>query len=175
MDWSHPADSGSCRVSTASRREQVRSAPLEPLPTQVLTRSLPSLRDSTTCPQPAPRDTAFVRTVHEAGETRGSCGCRRLRTNLLLPAPVNASCPLDFDGEPAYAGYTSWRGVTTAGLGPHLARMNESWGAACASARWPSCNLRGRQGAGVLCSARMPAAERQPQGRRSATDTKFCV
>ncbi|MGE3345146.1 MAG: FAD-dependent monooxygenase [Vicinamibacterales bacterium] len=32
------------------------------------------------------------------------------------------------DGEPTYAGYTSWRGVTSAGRGPRLGRMSESWG-----------------------------------------------
>jgi 2-polyprenyl-6-methoxyphenol hydroxylase-like FAD-dependent oxidoreductase len=32
------------------------------------------------------------------------------------------------DGEPRYAGYTSWRGVTQAGAVPPLPRMSESWG-----------------------------------------------
>jgi 2-polyprenyl-6-methoxyphenol hydroxylase-like FAD-dependent oxidoreductase len=32
------------------------------------------------------------------------------------------------DGEPVYAGYTSWRGVTPAGAVPKPARMSESWG-----------------------------------------------
>ena len=32
------------------------------------------------------------------------------------------------DGEPVYSGYTSWRGVTTAGRGPQITRMSESWG-----------------------------------------------
>jgi 2-polyprenyl-6-methoxyphenol hydroxylase-like FAD-dependent oxidoreductase len=32
------------------------------------------------------------------------------------------------DGEPVYAGYTSWRGVTPAGAVPRPARMSESWG-----------------------------------------------
>ena len=32
------------------------------------------------------------------------------------------------DGEPLYSGYTSWRGVTSAGAGPRLERMSESWG-----------------------------------------------
>jgi len=32
------------------------------------------------------------------------------------------------DGDPDYAGYTSWRGVTPAGAVPTPARMSESWG-----------------------------------------------
>jgi 2-polyprenyl-6-methoxyphenol hydroxylase-like FAD-dependent oxidoreductase len=32
------------------------------------------------------------------------------------------------DGDPVYAGYTSWRGVTPAGAVPTPARMSESWG-----------------------------------------------
>lgn len=32
------------------------------------------------------------------------------------------------DVDPVYSGYTSWRGVTTAGAGPQLTRMSESWG-----------------------------------------------
>ena len=48
----------------------------------------------------------------------GADGLRSLARHMVVGAD-----------DPIYSGYTSWRGVTTPGAGPHLTRMSESWGA----------------------------------------------
>jgi 2-polyprenyl-6-methoxyphenol hydroxylase-like FAD-dependent oxidoreductase len=55
----------------------------------------------------------------------------RMDTSLLVGADGLRStvrAQLVGDGEPVYAGYTSWRGVTPAGAVPTPSRMTESWG-----------------------------------------------
>lgn len=55
----------------------------------------------------------------------------RMETSLLVGADGLRStvrAQLVGDGEPAYAGYTSWRGVTPTGAVPRPIRMSESWG-----------------------------------------------
>jgi len=54
-----------------------------------------------------------------------------MRADLLVGADGLRSAiraQLIGDGDPVYAGYTSWRGVTPAGAVPKPARMSESWG-----------------------------------------------
>ena len=60
--------------------------------------------------------------------------CGRIETQLLIGADglrsaVRAQLVGDADGEPAYSGYTSWRGITPAGSVAAPARMSESFGA----------------------------------------------
>jgi 2-polyprenyl-6-methoxyphenol hydroxylase-like FAD-dependent oxidoreductase len=55
----------------------------------------------------------------------------RMQADLLVGADGLRSAiraQLIGDGDPVYAGYTSWRGVTPAGAVPMPRRMSESWG-----------------------------------------------